>query len=294
MRRAHVHSSCCGGRWALGLALAVTVSALAPVTPPAHAAAPANDTFADASPLDGFLPVSATGTNVEATTKPDEPDHAGNLGGHSVWWRWTAPESGGVTMDTCASNFDTTLAVYTGSSLPFLADVASNDDGCGVGSSVAFAATAGQDYEIAVDGFDEDVGDIGLAIAVQPPPPPSPDVYVALGDSVSAGYGATAGRGFVDRYFAHLRDPANGGLDELHNLAHPGETSGSMRDPGGQLDQANALIGEPSDTRVVTLDIGGNDGLNGQCPVGFNTPPCPFRANYTAIIQALQAALAAR
>jgi GDSL-like Lipase/Acylhydrolase family len=117
-----------------------------------------------------------------------------------------------------------------------------------------------------------------------------PEVYVALGDSVSVGVGATPGRGFVERYFAHLQDPANGGVDALHNLARSGETSTSMRASGGQLEAAAARIAEPSDTTVVTLGIGGNDA--GQCPVGFNTPPCPFSANYTAILGALQSALA--
>ena len=117
-------------------------------------------------------------------------------------------------------------------------------------------------------------------------------LYVALGDSVSAGYGAPPGQGFVDLYDGYLRDPAHGGLEELANLSVPGETSTSMRSAGGQLDRAVAKIGEGSDTAVVTLDIGGNDARYGQCPAGFNAPPCPFRDNYTAIVEALQGALA--
>jgi len=117
-------------------------------------------------------------------------------------------------------------------------------------------------------------------------------LYVALGDSVSAGYGAPPGRGFVDLYDGYLRDPAHGGLEQLANLSVPGETSTSMRSAGGQLDRALAKIGEGSDTAVVTLDIGGNDARFGECPAGFNAPPCPFRDNYTAIVEALQGALA--
>jgi lysophospholipase L1-like esterase len=117
-------------------------------------------------------------------------------------------------------------------------------------------------------------------------------LYIALGDSVSAGYGAPPGRGFVELYDAYLRDPAHGGLEQLANLSVPGETSTSMRSAGGQLDRALAKIGEGSDTAVVTLDIGGNDARLGQCPSGFNAPPCPFRDNYTAIVEALAGALA--
>ena len=122
--------------------------------------------------------------------------------------------------------------------------------------------------------------------------PPPAKLYLALGDSVSAGSGAGAGRGFVDLYYAYLRDGGHGGLEQLTNLAVYGETSSSMRDPGGQLERAVATINGQSDTSVLTLDIGGNDGAYGQCPNGFNSPPCPFRANYTAILQALATALA--
>ena len=121
---------------------------------------------------------------------------------------------------------------------------------------------------------------------------PSADasLYIALGDSVSAGGGAGLGRGFVDLYQAYLRN--SGRSDALTNLAVGGDTSTSMRYPGGQLDRALAAINQPSDTSVLTLDIGGNDGGYGQCPNGFNSAPCPFAANYTAIADALATALA--
>jgi lysophospholipase L1-like esterase len=117
-------------------------------------------------------------------------------------------------------------------------------------------------------------------------------LYLALGDSVSRGYGAGTGHGFVDLYFEYLRDPGHGGLAEVANLAIPGETSASMLEAGGQLDDAIATIGEPSDTQLVTLDIGGNDGLAGDCPVGYNDPPCPFKENYAEILSRLRDALA--
>ena len=52
-----------------------------------------------------------TGTNVGATKETGEPDHAGNVGGASVWCRWVAPADGTVTFDTFGSNYDTLLAV---------------------------------------------------------------------------------------------------------------------------------------------------------------------------------------
>jgi hypothetical protein len=114
-------------------------------------------------------------------------------------------------------------------------------------------------------------------------------LYLALGDSVSASHQG----GPVERYYRFLSAPGHGEIDQLSNLATGGETSTSMRSPGGQLDRAIAVVDGPSDTRAVTLDIGGNDALSGQCPPpSWNTDSCPFRENYRATVQRLAAALA--
>jgi hypothetical protein len=102
---------------------------------------------------------------VKATKEAGEPRHAGINGGKSVWWTWTAPASGTVTIDTAGSKFDTLLAVYTGASVSALAAVASNDDSGGtVASKVSFAATAGRQYQIAVDGYGGATGSIALHV----------------------------------------------------------------------------------------------------------------------------------
>ena len=66
-------------------------------------------------------------------------------GGASLWWSWTAPASGMVTIDTL-------LAVYTEGSVDALTVVASNDDATGLQSEVSFTAQQGVVYHIAVDG----------------------------------------------------------------------------------------------------------------------------------------------
>ena len=73
----------------------------------AWAAAPANDNFADAE-LITILQGSVTGSNIDATREDGEPDHAGNQGGASVWWKITPPESGYLTLSTekSVSNID--------------------------------------------------------------------------------------------------------------------------------------------------------------------------------------------
>jgi hypothetical protein len=126
---------------------------------------PANDSFANAQTPDGL---SATGTNVRATKEPGEPNHAGNPGGHSVWYRLTSPVTGRVTVNTCGSDFDTLLAIYTGTSVGALTEVASNDDGCGPQSSATFSVTAGTTYYAAVDGSDGATGSITISAGLAP------------------------------------------------------------------------------------------------------------------------------
>src|SRR5207253_9788740 len=101
---------------------------LSQVTPdPAPAAGPGNDNFAGALVLSG-VSGSVSADTSGATREAGEPTIVGNAGGHSVWYGWTAPASGSVSLDTHGSAFDTTLAVYTGSSLPGLTQVVEDDD----------------------------------------------------------------------------------------------------------------------------------------------------------------------
>ncbi len=125
---------------------------------------PANDNFAQSATITGTS-ATVTGTNANATREAEEPTIVGNGGGHSVWWSWTAPASGNVTISTAGSTFDTLLGVYTGSSVSALTLVAANDDANGgQTSSVTFSAVAGVTYQIAVDGYDGAVGDITLGL----------------------------------------------------------------------------------------------------------------------------------
>ena len=138
----------------------------------AAAPPPANDNFVAAATLTGPS-VSATGTNVNATKETGEPNHGGNTGGKSVWWKWTAPSSGDVVIDTNGSNFDTLLGVYTGSAVNALTLIAGdNNGGPNLTSRVTFAATAGVIYRIAVDGTGGLSGNIQLNLLLTAPPPP--------------------------------------------------------------------------------------------------------------------------
>jgi|GEM_PF-2694139 len=130
----------------------------------------ANDNFADAFPITGSVD-QAAGHNAGATGETGEPDHAGYSDGQSVWWRWTAPSSGTVVMDTFGSSFDTLLAVYTGNSVDNLNCIRSNDDSGNAQSRVIFSATGGMNYQIAVDGYHGSYGQIVLNWTLISPEP---------------------------------------------------------------------------------------------------------------------------
>jgi hypothetical protein len=142
--------------------------------------ASAHPAFAHPAPNNDFAaPTTITGssaflsaTNHEATKQPGEPDHAGQPGGASAWWLWTAPAGGRVVLGTCSAPFATLLAVYSGDSLATLQPVASSDDACelSAGSRVTFTATAGFSYRFAVDGVQGASGDFILNLDYATPP----------------------------------------------------------------------------------------------------------------------------
>jgi hypothetical protein len=130
------------------------------ITPPFK-----NDNFVDRYLLTGSS-ASTTATNQPATRETGEPFHANATGHNSLWWKWVAPASGSVTISTVGSTFDTILGVYTGTAVDALTVVVSDDDSGGSGTSrVTFSAVAGTEYQIAVDGFGGQTGDIVLSLS---------------------------------------------------------------------------------------------------------------------------------
>jgi lysophospholipase L1-like esterase len=119
-------------------------------------------------------------------------------------------------------------------------------------------------------------------------PEPLTGVYIALGDSLSAGNGASV---MDEDAFVPLVHEALGPNIELLNLGVPGDTSEDLLN-GGPLDEAIRQIEQRNsdsvagnEVAVVTLEIGGNDLLNlffdlvvpAICPNlsdSLNTPRC--------------------
>jgi uncharacterized repeat protein (TIGR01451 family) len=123
--------------------------------------APANNMFAQRTVLAGDSG-HIMAHNLNTTKEPSEPLHAGNAGGKSVWWSWTPSTSGLAVIDTHGSGFNTLLSVYAGSSLTNLTQIAANDNDGSMGnnSGLIFAAQAGSEYFIAVDGYNGESGTV--------------------------------------------------------------------------------------------------------------------------------------
>ncbi|MCA9133551.1 MAG: metallophosphoesterase, partial [Planctomycetales bacterium] len=124
-----------------------------------------NDNLAAATLLEG-TDVAAMASNVGASLEPGEPYNIGSTGGKSVWWNWTAPADGLVSVSTAGSDFDTTLGIYSGPTVSSLTKVASNDDAGGSlrTSNLSFVARAGDTYHISVDGYAGAAGNIALQL----------------------------------------------------------------------------------------------------------------------------------
>jgi hypothetical protein len=124
---------------------------------------PANDHFTNATVLAGSTAADFL-SNRGATVETNEPSHvAPHPPAHSVWWRWTAPANMNVVISTDGSSFNTVLAVYRGESLEAPVPVAADDDtGAGNNSRVSFAASAGTNYYLVVDGAGGARGDVQL------------------------------------------------------------------------------------------------------------------------------------
>jgi len=132
---------------------------------------PVNDAFAAPIAISGAPLNIRRASNVNATRQTGEP-----AGTTSVWYEWTAPKTGPVTITTEGSLFDTTLGAYSGTSVSTAVPLASypnsgekaENDNAIPGyrwSRVRFAATADAKYLIRVNGARGATGRYNLNIS---------------------------------------------------------------------------------------------------------------------------------
>ena len=142
----------------------------------------ANDPFAGGIALVGTSG-SVTDSTLLATREIGEPTHGGMGGLASVWYRFTAPSNGTLSVTTQGSGYDTLLGVYTGNTVSTLTALGMNDDAPYAGalwSKVDGNVVAGTQYSIAVDGWNGSKGAVKLnwsfVAAVAPIVPIAPTV----------------------------------------------------------------------------------------------------------------------
>lgn len=126
---------------------------------------PGNDDFQNAALFQGeieeepggerFYIATGLGFNWGATKQAGEPNHAGDPGGASVWYSWTAPESGFARINACCGP-PPLLGVYAGGAMGSLVLVEPTPDPL---FGPGYVVSAGTAYRIAVDGkFDAGAG----------------------------------------------------------------------------------------------------------------------------------------
>ncbi len=139
--------------------------------------------------------------------------------------------------------------------------------------------------------------------------PQSQPEYLALGDSLGVGFGASdpATKGYVPLFRDFLESES--GLDTdlfLNNLSIGGATSTSLISQQlstavAELEDRNGDKKSKNDVEVITVDIGGNDvlALLSLCAGGVGTPGCPeaitstfatFTVNFDFILDELRTA----
>lgn len=146
-------------------------------------APPANDDFANAVVV-ANIPFTVTGLNtVDATTQagdpntpcgsPDIPQQS-----HSVWYRITPSTTRAYNINTLDTNYDTVLAVWTGTWGALVNQGCDDDGGADLTSVLNLTLQAGTTYYIEAMAYGDDAGgSLNLTVAE---PPPNDDFDNAL------------------------------------------------------------------------------------------------------------------
>jgi hypothetical protein len=130
---------------------------------PAHAAAPSNDDFDNATIITS-VPYSGASSTVEATRAPGEDDPY--CGGYdaSVWWSFTPSADTTIVVDTAGSDFDTILSAVSGTRDALNWITCNVDSRYGSQSEVKLRVSAGTTYHFMVGGLEHATGAVVLNV----------------------------------------------------------------------------------------------------------------------------------
>jgi hypothetical protein len=142
----------------------------------ASAAVPSNDTFGSPTAISS-LPFSDTLDTTEATSDDDDLAAGSACGApagpaelHSVWYDYTAPFDGTISIDTSGSDYQVGVAVVTGSPSGF------SSVACFLGSN-SVPVVGGETYHILVVDFGQGTGGT-LRLSVSEVAPPAADLTI--------------------------------------------------------------------------------------------------------------------
>ncbi|MFN7014323.1 MAG: T9SS type A sorting domain-containing protein, partial [Bacteroidia bacterium] len=115
---------------------------------------PANDECVNAIPVDCSDVV--TGSTANGATD------SGNNSSADVWYSYSG-EAGDITVSLCTNtSYDSLIRVFDACGGT---EIISNDDSCGVQSSVTFTANGTSTYYIMVEGYSSDTGDFEMTVS---------------------------------------------------------------------------------------------------------------------------------
>lgn len=116
----------------------------------------------------GDSPATLAFSTYRSVKEPGEPNHCDVAGGASQWMKYTANQTGIVRFSTEGSDFDTVIAVYSGTEISKLTlEGCDNNSGVDGKTSVAdVAVVEGLSYFIAVDGIGGVTGHLRLSYEV--------------------------------------------------------------------------------------------------------------------------------
>ncbi|MGC9450715.1 MAG: S8 family peptidase, partial [Oceanipulchritudo sp.] len=191
---------------------------------------PVEDFLRDALPVPRF-PFTYTSDNTNAAREENEPEHAGQPGGGSLWLKLRLADHGlasqEIVLSSRNSEFDTLLAVYQSEpeqvSFASLVPVASNDDAPygDTFSEVSFFADAQTTYYIATDGKQNARGIVRLVGRNKSGNDDFEDAFILAGESVNLAIPALEFRWATREADEPNHDNAGGGTSLWYRWSPP-------------------------------------------------------------------------
>ncbi len=244
-------------------ALCLTLTALVGLPAVAQGAAPANDDLAGAQVV--RVGDRVTGTIVDATLETGEPATSSPAIANTVWYRLDATVSERVRLDTCGSDRYAELAVYTGTGVAALTEVARNGYDCAGGARVYIDAAAGTAYYVRVSGYPWVTS---IALNVARPQVPANDDFA---NAQPVGVPATVSGSTVDATVQAGEpepSPSGSGHSVWYRFTAPGNDFVRL-----SLAECRDAAGSTSNIAVYT-----GSALGALTAVGDVAPACGFRS----------------